>query len=71
MLSVFSIKPTPSVTPTRTLTPTPTVTPTQIPELLIIESCCYPGTYFEIPNIQGNTPPSTTNFGTFQVSQVY
>ena len=41
-------------------TPTPTVTPSQIPNLLILESCCYPGTYFEIPYFQGNTPPSTT-----------
>jgi hypothetical protein len=60
MLSVFSLQPTPSVTPTRTLTPTPTVTPTQIPELLIIESCCYPETYFEIPYFQNNPPPSTS-----------
>jgi hypothetical protein len=60
MLSVFSFIPTPSVTPTRTLTPTPTVTPTQITELLIIESCCYPGTYFEIPYFPNTPPPSTT-----------
>ena len=58
MLSVFSLQPTPSVTPTRTLTPTPTVTPTQIPELLIIESCCYLETYFEIPYFQNNLPPT-------------
>jgi hypothetical protein len=63
MRTVFNkefFPPTPSVTPTRTLTPTPTVTPTQIPELLIIESCCYPETYFEIPYFQGNPPTSTT-----------
>lgn len=60
MLSVFSFIPTPSVTPTRTLTPTPTVTPTQIPELLIIESCCYPETYFAIPYFQNNPPPFTS-----------
>lgn len=41
-------------------TPTPTVTPSQIPNLLIIESCCYPGTYFEIPYFQNDPPPSTT-----------
>lgn len=41
-------------------TPTPTVTPSQIPNLLIIESCCYPGTYFEIPYFQNNPPPSTS-----------
>jgi|688.fasta_scaffold75578_6 hypothetical protein len=39
-------------------TPTPTVTPTQIPELLIIESCCYLETYFEIPYFQNYLPPT-------------